>query len=503
MSAGIGRWPVLVPSGLGYTLLCLSSEGSLLLPMSNFDVVVLGGGTGGYVAAIRGAQLGLKVALVEKDKVGGTCLHRGCIPSKAFLRSAELLHTFKRSREFGINTEGVSLDFPAVFSRKEKIVGNLHKGVQSLLKKNGVTVLQGTGALVPPSIFSPNGLVSVMTPEGQQELLEPEKIILATGSRPKTMSIPIDGHHVMTSDEALARETLPKSVIIIGGGVIGMEWASLYNDFGVEVTVLEFLPRILPLEDEEISAELQKLMGRRKINIITGAAVDPASVKVENGGVTLNAKIGDEVRSFTAEALIVSVGREPVTKGIGLENREKVNYLRGGWIEVDGFGRTGDPNLYAIGDVVGGGLAHVASHQGIIAMEHIKGLDPHPFEMRLVPKCVYTRPEVASVGYSEAEAREKGFGVKVGKFPFRVIGKAQVHGEIDGFAKLVVDEKTGDLLGAHLIGPEVTNYITEAGLAMVLNASNWEISQTIHPHPTLTEIFGEAALAVEGRAIHM
>jgi dihydrolipoamide dehydrogenase len=471
--------------------------------MSNFDVVVLGGGTGGYVAAVRGAQLGLKVALVEKEKVGGTCLHRGCIPSKAFLRSAELLHTFQNSKEFGITNEGVALDFPAVFARKEKIVGNLFKGVQGLLKKSGVTVFQGTGALVPPSIFSPNGLVSVMTAEGQQELLEPDKIILATGSRPKTMGIPIDGHYTMTSDNALERQSLPKSVIIIGGGVIGMEWASLYNDFGVEVTVLEFLPRILPTEDEEISAELAKLMRRRKINIITGAAVQADTVKVENSGVTLNAKIGDEVKTFTAEALLISVGREPVTDGIGLENREKLTYKRGGWIEVDEFGRTGDPNLYAIGDVVGGGLAHVASHQGIIAMEHIKGIDTHGFEMHKVSRCIYTRPEVASVGYTEAQARELGYEVKVGKFPWRGIGKAMVHGEIDGFAKLVADAKTGDLLGAHLIGPEVTNLISEAGLAMVLNASAWEIGQTIHPHPTLSEIFGEAALAVDGRAIHM
>ncbi len=471
--------------------------------MSNsFDVVVLGGGTGGYVAAIRGAQLGLKVALVEKDKVGGTCLHRGCIPSKAYLRSAELLHQFKNSKEFGITSQGAEVDFPAVYKRKEKIVGNLHKGVQGLLKKNGVAVFQGMGALVPPSIFSPAGLISVTTPDGQQELLEPEKIIIATGSRPKTLGIPVDGHHVMTSDEALVRETLPKSVIIIGGGVIGMEWASLYQDFGVEVTVLEFLPRILPTEDEDVAAELAKHMKRRKVNIVTGAAVQPDSVKVEGGQVSLQAKVGEELQTFTAEAVLISVGREPVTKGFGLENREKIAYGKGGFIEVDGYGLTGDPNIYAIGDVVGGGLAHVASHQGIIAMEHIKGLDPHPFEMHKVARCVYTRPEVASVGYTEAEAREKGFNVKVGKFPFRGIGKALVHGEVDGFAKLIADADTGDLLGAHLIGPDVTNYISEAGLAMVLNASAWEISQTIHPHPTLSEIFGEAALAVEGRAIH-
>lgn len=469
---------------------------------NNFDVVVLGGGTGGYVAAVRGAQLGLKVALVEKEKVGGTCLHRGCIPTKAYLRSAELLNTFRQSKEYGIKADGVELEFGGVFARKEKIVGNLHKGVQGLLKKNGVTVFQGAGALVPPSIFSPNGLVSVMV-GGEQELLEFNKVIIATGSRPKTMGIPVDGTHVMTSDEALTRESLPQSVVIIGGGVIGMEWASLYADFGVEVTVLEFLPRILPTEDEEVAAELHKLMSRRKIQIVTGAAVLPDSVKVVDGQVALEARVGEEQRSFRAEALLIAVGREPVTQGFGLENREKLTYGKGGFIEVDGCGQTGDPGLFAIGDVAGGGLAHVASHQGIIAMERIAGLDPHPFGVHKVPRCVYTRPEVAGVGYTEAQARELGYEVKVGKFPWRGIGKALVHGSIDGFAKIVADAKTNDVLGVHLIGPEVTNLISEAGLAMVLNASAWEIGQTIHPHPTLSEIFGEAALAVDGRAIHM
>ncbi|MGE5674684.1 MAG: dihydrolipoyl dehydrogenase [Mycobacterium leprae] len=471
--------------------------------MANFDVVILGGGTGGYVAAIRGAQLGLKVALVEKDKVGGTCLHRGCIPTKAYLRSAEILNNFKHSKDFGIVAGEATVDFPAVVARKDKIVGNLHKGVQGLLKKAGVTVYQGSGALVPPSIFAPQGAVSVMTADGQQEQLEPEKLIIATGSVPKTMGIPIDGVHTMTSDEALVRQTLPQSIIIIGGGVIGMEWAQLYSDLGVTVTVLEFLPRILATEDEEVAAELDKLMRRRKVQIVTGAAVQSNTVKVENDQVTLTAKIGDELQQFTAEAVLVSVGREPVTKGFGLENREAIKYGRGGFIEVDGYCRTGDPNVYAIGDVAGGGLAHVASHQGIMVMEQIAGLEPHPFEMHKVSKCVYTRPEIASVGYTEAQAREMGHEVKVGKFPFRGNGKALVFGEIDGFVKMVADAKTGDLLGVSMIGPEVTNYISEAGLAMVLNATAWEIGQTIHPHPTLTEVLGEAALAVDGRAIHL
>lgn len=471
--------------------------------MVNFDVAVLGGGTGGYVAAIRGAQLGLKVALVERDKVGGTCLHRGCIPSKAYLRSAEILHTMKRSHEFGIRSEGVALDFAAVYARKERIVSNLHKGVQGLLKKNGVQVFYGQGALVPPSIFSPNGLLSVVTPEEQQELLEPEKVMIATGSRPKQMGIPIDGHHTMTTDEALAREELPASVIIIGGGVIGMEWASLYRDFGVTVTVLESAPRILPTEEEEVALELAKLMRRRQVEIITGAAVHADSVRVEGAEVSLTAEVGDQVRRFAAEAILVATGRDPNTTGFGLENREKLTYTEGGFIVVDGYGQTGDPSLFAIGDVAGGGLAHVAAYQGIIAMERIAGLNPAPFEVHKVARCIYTRPEVAAVGYTEAQARALGHEVKVGHFPFRPIGKAQVFGEIDGFVKLVADARTGDLLGVHMIGPEVTNSISEAGLALFLNASAWEIGQMIHPHPTLSEILGEAALAIDGRAIHM
>ena len=468
----------------------------------SFDVVVIGGGPGGYVAAIRGAQLGLNVALVEQDKVGGTCLHRGCIPTKAYLRSAEVLHTLRQSREFGVLAEGAGFDFAAVRARKDKIVSNLHKGIQGLLKKNGVTLFQGRGALVPPSIFSPNGLVSVMVGD-QQELLEFNKIVIATGSRPKTMGIPVDGTHVMTSDEALARPDLPESVIIVGASVIGMEWASLYADFGVKVTVLEFLDRILPTEDEAVAAELHKLMSRRKVEIVTGAAVEPGSVQVEDGRVRLQARVAGETREFRAEALLIAVGREPVTAGFGLENRERVTYGPGSFIQVDGFGRTGDPAIYAIGDVAGGGLAHVASHQGIVAMEHIAGRNPEPFDPARVPRCVYTRPEVASVGYTEARAREMGREVKVGTFPWRGIGKALVHGSLDGFAKIVADAETGDVLGVHVIGPDATNLISEAGLAMTLNASVWEMSQVIRPHPTLSEILGEAAMAVEGHAIHM
>lgn len=468
--------------------------------MQSFDVIVLGGGTGGYVAAIRGAQLGLKVALVEKEKVGGTCLHRGCIPTKVYLRSAEILENTRKGLEFGIVAPEVSLDFPQVHTRKEKIVGNLFKGVQGLLKKNGVAVFQGTGTLEAPTGEGAPVTMRVETAQGTEQL-SAAKVVLATGSRPKTMGLPIDDRHIITSDEALDLSALPKSVLIIGAGAIGMEWASLYNDFGVDVTVLEFLPRILPTEDEEVAAELEKLMRRRKVRIITGAAVKPETARVEGGKVSLSAQVGDDLQQFEAEAVLVSVGRAPVTEGLGLEQWPGVETGRGGFIQVDGFGRTGHPAIYAIGDVAGGGLAHVASHQGIIAMEQIAGKNPEPFASSRVPRCIFTRPEVASVGLSEAEAKAAGHQVKVGKFPFRGIGKALVHGSIDGFAKLVTDQD-GILLGAHLIGPEVTNYISEAGLAMLCSATNGEIAETIHPHPTLSEVLGEAALAVDGRAIH-
>lgn len=470
--------------------------------MPEFDLVILGGGTGGYVAAIRAGQLGMKVAVVERDRVGGTCLHRGCIPTKAFLRSAEVYHDLTRAAEYGLQAGEVGVNWAQVLARKDKVVTNLWKGVQGLLRKNGVTVIEGTGTLMAPSIFAPSGWISVETPGGGQEKLEAQHILIATGSRPRTLGIPVDGEHVFTSDEAVNWDRLPDSVVILGGGAIGMEWASLYADLGVRVTVLEMLPRILPLEDEEISAEAEKLLRRRKIEIVTGAKVDPQSVRVEGGRVTLRYEAGGEARQAEAGMLLVSVGRAPNSEGIGLENFERIRVDRG-YIVVDEYGRTGQPGIYAIGDVVGGGLAHVAAHQGIVAVEHMAGLEPHPVDLKKVPRCTYTRPEVASVGLTEAEARAAGHEVKVGKFPFRGIGKALVFGDVDGFAKLVADARSGELLGAHLIGPHVTDLISEAGLALLLNATAWEVSVAVHPHPTLSEIFGEAALATEGRAIHI
>ncbi|MCG0238904.1 MAG: dihydrolipoyl dehydrogenase [Firmicutes bacterium] len=469
--------------------------------MSEYDLLVLGGGTGGYVAAIRAAQLGMKVAVVERNRLGGTCLHRGCIPSKALLRTAEVYHTLRHAREYGLTAREVGVDWPGALARKDRIVAALHKGVQGLFKKHGITVVQGTGTLMPPSIFAPNGWVAVQTDDGLEKL-EATHILIATGSRPRTLGIPVDGQRVFTTDEALSHPALPRSVVILGGGAIGMEWASLYSDLGAEVTVLELLPRILPQEDEEVAAELQRLLTRRGVRIVTGARVRPEAVETGAAGVRIRYEAGGEAQAAEAEMLLIAVGREPNSQGIGLENFPGIRTDRG-YIVVDECGRTGQPGVYAIGDVVGGGLAHVAAHQGIVAVETMAGLRPHPVPREEIPRCTYTRPEVASVGLTEAQARERGHEVKVGRFPFRAIGKALVHGEPDGFAKVVADAHTGDLLGVHIIGPGATNLIGAAGLARLLQATAWEVSVAVWPHPTLSEILGEAALAVEGRAIHL
>ena len=468
-----------------------------------FDVAFIGGGPGGYVAAIRAAQLGFKVAVVEKERLGGTCLHHGCIPSKSLLRSAEIYRNAKEGEEFGIIAQNITFNFAQVQDRKRKVVDQLTKGIEMLFKKNKIEVFEGYGRLVGSPESAPiTGNVSVEKANGEKETFTATNVIVATGSRPRSLpGLAIDGTNVMTSDEALEMQELPKSMIIIGGGVIGMEWASLLNDFGVEVTVIEFLPRILPLEDEEISKDMTRVMKKRKVKIHTNTGVIADSVKVVNGQVELEAKKGDQVLQFSAEKVLVSVGRMANTEDIGLENT-KVEVERG-VIKVNEFFQTNEPNVYAIGDVIGGlQLAHVASHEGIIAVEHIAGKDPHPMDYLAVSKCTFTSPEVASVGMSEAEAKEKGHEVKVGKFQFRGIGKALVHGEVDGFVKIVADKNTNELLGVHMIGPHVTDMISEAGLAKVLKATPWEIAHTIHPHPTLSEAVLEAALDVEGQAIH-
>jgi len=464
--------------------------------VQEYDVVIIGGGTGGYVAAIRASQLGLKTAIVEKGKLGGTCLHAGCIPTKALLRSAEVYANTKNAKEFGVIAPEVGLDFSRVQARKEEITTRLFKGVQHLMKKGKIDVYEGIG-----TILDTKDILVELNNEEQEVLLSSKNIVIATGSRPRTLpGLEADGKYVMTSDEALQMEELPKSIIIVGGGVIGIEWASLLVDFGVEVTVIEYAERILPTEDKDVSKEIQRLMKKKGVKIVTGAKVLPETID-KGDSVSIKAEHKEKETLFSAEKLLVSVGRAANVEGIGL-NHTTVELNRGS-IQTNEFYQTNEPSIYAIGDVIGGlQLAHVASHEGIIAIEHIAGENPSPLNYTLVSKCVYCSPEIASVGLTEEQAKEKGYQVKTGKFSFRAIGKALVFGESDGFVKLVVEEGTNKLLGTHMVGPHVTDMITEAALAQVLNATVMDIAHTIHPHPTLTEAIGEAALAVDGKEIH-
>ncbi|SFX04404.1 dihydrolipoamide dehydrogenase [Thermoactinomyces sp. DSM 45891] len=470
----------------------------------NYDLVVLGAGPGGYVAAVRATQLGMKVAVVEKEHVGGVCLHRGCVPSKSLLRSAEVYHEMKNSESYGITAGDVQLSMNLVQKRKNEIVSQLHKGVEGLLKKNKVDVYKGFGRILGPSIFSPMpGTISVERADGgESDMLIPQFVMVATGSRPRTLpGLEIDGIHILNSDHALKMETLPKSMIIIGGGVIGIEWASMLSDFGVEVTIIEYADRILPFEDADVSKEMTRIFKKRKVKVITNAKVLSEEVKVADGSVTVVAEKDGKMETFEAEKVFVSVGRQANIEDIGLQNTSiKVEK---GVIQVNDFMQTAESHIYAIGDVNGGyQLAHVASHEGILAVEHMARKDVHAIDSTMVPRCTYSRPEVGSIGFTEQEAKDRGYEVKVGKFPFRGVGKSLVFGETDGFIKMISDAKTDDLLGVHIIGAHATDLIGEAGLAKVLDATAWEISQAIHPHPTLSEVYGEVALAVDGKAIH-
>ncbi|MGM1020636.1 MAG: dihydrolipoyl dehydrogenase [Bacillota bacterium] len=466
------------------------------------DVAILGGGTGGYVAAIRAAQLGKEVVIIEKDKLGGTCLHRGCIPSKALLRSAEVYATIKESAQYGIETSGAQLVFPKVQERKEAVVEQLHQGVQFLMRKNKITVLSGKGRVIGPSIFSPkSGAVAVELEDGEMETIVPAHLIIATGSRPRVLpGLEPDGEFILSSDEALTMEELPASLIIVGGGVIGVEWASMLNDFGVEVTVVEAANRLIPTEDEDVSREMQRLLTKRGVKVLTGSQVLAETYGKDEESVQIDVQKGDETETLSASKLLISVGRQANVENIGLENTD-IRVERG-FISVNEHLQTNEPHIYAIGDCIGGlQLAHAASHEGLLAVHHLAGEVVHSVPNHLIPRCIYTRPEAASVGLTEQEARERGHQVKTGKFPFQAIGKSLVYGSRDGFVKVVADEETNDILGVHMIGTHVTDLISEAALAQLLDATPWEVGQLIHPHPTLSEILGEAMLAVDGQAI--
>jgi dihydrolipoamide dehydrogenase len=468
--------------------------------VEQFDLVVLGGGTGGYVAAIRAAQLGLKTAVVEREKVGGTCLHRGCIPTKALLHTADLLDTVRHHEEFGLAIEGaVGLDYEKAQANKTKVVNQLWRGVQFLLKKNNVTVYEGQGRLDGP------GRVHVTLGNGKgEELLAGRDILIATGSEPRALpGLPFDGRRVLSSDHVLEYPTVPGSILIIGGGAIGVEFASMYADFGAQVTLVEALPHILPQDEADVAKELTRLLTRRGIAIHAGASVDPAAVQVKDDGVTATiVTASGQQETVTAEVLLVAIGRQAATQGIGLE--EAGVTLNRGYVEVDSLYRTKVPHISAIGDCIGGYLlAHVAAHEGIIAVEAIAGQDPEPLDPNRVPRVTYCRPEVASLGLTEEQAREAGHEVKTGTFPFRANGRSLILGEPDGFVKFVADARTNDLLGAHIIGPHASDLINEMALAKFLEATAWEVAESVHAHPTVSEVLHEAGLAVEGRAIHV
>lgn len=473
------------------------------MPESNYDVVILGGGTGGYVAAIRAAQLGLKPAIVERDKIGGTCLHRGCIPSKALLRTAEVFTTTKAANGFGVTVTEPVLNLAQAMTRKDQIVDQLHQGVQFLMKKYQIDIYNGIGRVMGPSIFSPQaGAVMVEYADGGTQILSPRFALVATGSRPKSLpGLPFDGVRVLSSDDALQLKQLPQSIIIVGAGAIGVEWASMLSDFGVKVTLVEFLPVVLPLEDLDISTEVARIFKKRRVAVRTNTKVLPASFTETASGMSIQVETNGTTEALEAEMMLVAIGRSPVVDDLGLEATD-IRVERGG-IVVDENYRTKEKNIFAIGDVIGGvQLAHVAAHEGIHAIEVMAGRAPVAIDYTRIPKCTYSRPEVASVGLTEAQAAEQGHHVKVGKFNYRANGKALVYGESDGFVKVVADADTDDVLGVHMVGPHVTDQISEAGLALVLNATPWELGGAIHPHPTLSEAIGEAALAVDGHAIH-
>jgi dihydrolipoamide dehydrogenase len=462
---------------------------------NTFDLIVVGGGPGGYVAAIRAAQLGMKAAVVEREHLGGVCLNWGCIPTKALLRSSEIYHLLHRLDDFGFSAKDISFDAGKVVARSRAVAKQLSNGVAYLLRKNKVTVFDGQGCLAG------QGRLAVAKDGNPVAELAAEHIVLATGARARSLpGIEPDGERVWTYKEAMVPPAIPKSLLVVGSGAIGIEFASFYHDMGAEVTVVEVLDRVLPVEDEEISAFARKSFEKQGIKIHTAATV----AALERSGEGVSARIEADGKSLegNAERVILAVGIVGNVEDIGLENTGVV--VDRTHIVVDEWLRTGEPGIYAIGDVVGSPwLAHKASHEGVICVEHIAGVnDVHPLDVRNIPACTYCRPQVASVGLTEKAARDAGYEVKVGHFPFIGNGKAIALGEPEGMVKTVFDGKTGELLGAHMIGAEVTELIQGYTIAKTLETTETDLIRTIFPHPTLSETMHEAVLDAYGRAIH-
>ncbi len=464
------------------------------MPEESFDVAIIGGGSAGYVGAIRGAQLGLKVAVIEKEKVGGTCLHRGCIPTKSFLHSSELAHQIHQASALGLQTDGVRIDWPQVLKRKEAVVNQLWRGTEFLLKKNKVTVFKGQG------IIEADNRIAV---KESGETVSARHLVVASGSQPKSLpGLTMDGEWVINSDHAVNLPEIPRSLIIVGAGAVGVEFACVYNGYGSDVTLVEFLPRLLPLEDQEVGQQLARILGKRGVRVLTGAQVQPETLKRADGRVSLQAKVGDQAQSLEADRVLVAVGREGITQGFGLEKLDL--QVERGFIKTDEHYRTGHPRVYAAGDVIGNYLlAHVAYEECKHAVEHIAGKDPKPLDYNRVPRATYSYPQVASLGLSEQQAKDQGLKVKVGKFPLVGNAKSVILGETEGFVKIISDADSGDLLGVFMLGSNATELISETALAKLLESTPWEIGASIHPHPTVSESVGEAALAVDNLAIHI
>lgn len=463
-----------------------------------FDVTIIGSGPGGYVAAIRAGQLGLKVAIVEKDKrLGGTCTLRGCIPTKQLLMSAHIYEQMQHAGDFGVQASGIQLAFADVQKRKEKVVLKNSKGIEYLMKKNKVTVFNGSGRLALP------GKVEVTGGDGQKQTIQTKNVIIATGSVVRPIpGFETDGQRVVSSDHILELKDVPKSLIVMGCGAVGVEFASVYSRFGADTTIVELLPRLVPLEDEEVSKELERSFRKRGIKSLVDTKLDKME-KTETGVRVSGKTAKGEAVTLEAEMLLVAVGRMPFTEGLGLEGT-KIKVDRG-FIQVDEYQQTAEPNVYAIGDVVPTPLlAHLASKEGIVAVEHLAGQkDVRPINLRLVPSCTYCDPEIGSVGLTEAKARELGYDVRIGKFPFSASGKARIIGEEEGFVKIVADKKYDEILGVHIIGPHATELIAEACVAMQLESTAEELGRTMHAHPTVSEAVMEAAEGVHGLAIHI
>jgi dihydrolipoamide dehydrogenase len=461
------------------------------------DLIIIGSGPGGYVAAIRAGQLGLDTVVIERDdRLGGTCLLRGCIPTKALLHTADVLQQVREGAGMGVVADNVRLDLAAAHQHKKKVVTKNCKGVEFLFRKNNVTWLQGTGRLLG------GGAVEVARPDGSKQRFEAKHIILASGSRCGDLPhVKPDGDRIINSDNALELEEVPPSLLVLGAGAVGMEFASIYARFGSKVTVVELLDRVLPLEDPDVSKEVERAFRKQGIACHTGTSLD--EITVEDGKVKAHGKNGEreEVR-FEADRLLLAVGRQAVTDTIGLENTHV--RVEKGRVVVDDDYRTGEPNVYAIGDLIATPwLAHVASMEGVVTVERIAGHNPPPIDYHQVPSCTYCYPEVGSIGHTEAKARELGYDVRVGRFPFSAIGKAAIIGESLGFVKIVGEAKYDEVLGVHIVGPHATELIAEAEAALRGELTSEELVRTIHAHPTLHEAVHEAAEAVMGAPIHI